>query len=364
MDLWEIGKIPLSYGQYRGKPSASHCKGHPRLLLSCVAAASQMSATTSDPSQPLLVLSLASLLSASACSPVGCDVGWAVLRYTALCCAVQCPAALSASPSASGATSPDHRSRRRMGPEAAAAPRAGADSASAAPRWAALFREEGYGGGDRQGEGEGAVRVHRRPLLVVVLGCVSQREVAACAVVCRAWAAAVASALLWGAARGQGGQSCWLNVDLQGSGRAASVVQRWPPSILCQVHRLSLLFCKRLGDEELRWLLRLLPSLADLDLGGCHALTDAALSHLSAAAAAPDVNDTARGERGAGGAARPSGRRALQRLSLYWCPQLTDRVRHALASLEIRVAAWSAVALTLLLLILLSRVCECRACRL
>ena len=172
-----------------------------------------------------------------------------------------------------------------------------------------------------------------RPLLLsAVLGCLSQREVAACSSVCRVWRSAV-ERLRGGCAVG------WLYADLQGSARPASLLARWPVAALRQVGRLSLLFCKRLGDAELRRLLRLLPHLTDVDLGGCHALTDAALLSLA------HVHDDDGEEAEEAAAAAPQRRpRALQRLSLYWCPQLSDQVELHTAAVILAAAegTWGA----------------------
>ena len=75
------------------------------------------------------------------------------------------------------------------------------------------------------------------------------------------------------------------------------------------VRRLCLFLCGRLTDSDVRPIERF-TQLTSIDVGGCHALTDEALQSISA-------------YRDDSTASRP---RALQWLSLYWCPGLTDKV--------------------------------------
>ena len=93
------------------------------------------------------------------------------------------------------------------------------------------------------------------------------------------------------------------------SGRAGSVLRcvGGLAGVRSSVRRLSLFLCTHLSDADV------LPvesfsSLTTIDVGGCHGLTDEALRWLI------------------GSGANESGkRRALQWLSLYWCPGMTDK---------------------------------------
>lgn len=71
-------------------------------------------------------------------------------------------------------------------------------------------------------------------------------------------------------------------------------------AISSSVLRLSLLFNKRLTDAAL-FSLAQYPALTEINIGGCHSLTDAALQTISSSC------------------------HQLQSLNLYWCPQLTDQ---------------------------------------
>lgn len=148
----------------------------------------------------------------------------------------------------------------------------------------------------------------QQPVLALVLSFVSQGEVAACCSVSRSWHLCVSALSTAGVA--------WVNLDLQGNAAAGAMLKRCaqaqPPSPLVavrsSVRRLLLLFCKRLQDGDLS-ALSAFPALTDVELGGCHALTDQGMHHLALSS--------------------PSGPRRLQRLSLYWCPQLDDKVEWA-----------------------------------
>ena len=77
--------------------------------------------------------------------------------------------------------------------------------------------------------------------------------------------------------------------------------------VRCSVRRLCLFVCGRLCDADVRCV-ECWPSVTAVDVGGCHGLTDEALRAISC------TTGNESGER-----------RALQWLSLYWCPQLTDK---------------------------------------
>ena len=138
------------------------------------------------------------------------------------------------------------------------------------------------------------------------LHCTRQQLIATDCPLTRRLLPGAAPALCHGAYLTDEGKRCvggcaLLSVDAASALRHVSAV----PALRSSVRRLCLFLCKRLTDSDVRcvesW-----PSLTAVDVGGCHGLTDEALRSIAAVDASGK-------------------RRALQWLSLYWCPAFSDK---------------------------------------